>query len=237
VRRFRSFATTLPLLVAAVLVSACGGGPNTIFDPSGKDFGAIRFVNASPNAPGLDAAINGNVFEQDLVYAEASSYIPIRTGTPYAEFRRTGTDQVLAETEIGVAKKGNFTLFAVDPASSMGTLYLSDDYEAPEQGNIRVRFVHAAPGAGDVDIYVTAPGASLAGAEPTVTDLPYLGSTGYLEVPAGTYQVRICPAGTKTVAIDSGPVATTAGQVISAVALGDPGVGVPFGAILLQDRE
>jgi len=236
VRRIPSLLLALALLASATLAPGCGKGPSSIITPDGKDFGAIRFVNASPNAPGLDAVINGAIFEPDLVYAEASEYIAIRTGTPYAEFLRTGTDQVLAQTEIGIAKKGNFTLFAVNPASSMGTLFVSDDYTAPQQGNVRVRFIHAAPGAGDVDVYVTAPGASLAAADPAVTDLPYLGNSGYIEAPAGSYQVRVCPAGTKTVAIDSGAITTTAGQVLTGVAIGDPAVGVPFGALLLEDR-
>ena len=111
----------------------------------------------------------------------------------------------MAEAGIGIAKKGNFTLIAVNPASEMGTLFVSDDYEAPARGNARLRLLHVAPGAGTVDVYITAPGASIAGIEPTVADLAYLGSSGYLEAPAATYQLRICPAGTKTVAIDSGP--------------------------------
>jgi len=147
VRRIQRLATAVALLATTFIAPACGKGPSSIITPSGKDFGAIRFINASPNAPGLDALINGNIFEQDLVYAEASEYIPIRTGTPYAQFVRTGTDQTLAETEIGIAKKGNFTLLAVNPASSMGTLFVSDDYTAPATGQIRVRFLHAAPGA------------------------------------------------------------------------------------------
>lgn len=235
-RRIPFILTTLALVAMAFVAPGCGGGPSSILTPDGKNFGAIRFINASPNAPGLDALINGAIFEPDLVYGEASDYIPIRTGTPYAQFVRTGTDQTLAETEIGIAKKGNFTLLAVNPASTMGTLFVSDDYTAPTTGNVRVRFIHAAPGAGAVDIYVTAPGASLANAEPAVTDLPYLGNSGYLEAPAGTYQVRICPTGTKAVAIDSGPLTTTAGQVLSGFALGDPAVGVPFSALVLQDR-
>lgn len=236
-RRMPSLFTAFALLAVAALAPACGKGPSSIITPDGKDFGSIRFINASPNAPGLDALVNGSIFEQDLVYAEASDYITIRTGTPWAEFVRTGTDQTLAETEIGIAKKGNFTLLAVNPASSMGTLFVSDDYTAPATGEIRVRFIHAAPGAGDVDIYVTAPGTNIAGVEPAVADLPYLESSGYLDAPAGTYQVRICPTGTKTVAYDSGALQTTAGQVLTAVALGDPGVGVPFSALVLQDRE
>ncbi len=236
-RRLASIAFALALPALAALAPGCGGGgPTSLLSQGGKDYGAIRFINASPNAPGLDAYLRGNEYAHDIVYAQASEYVPVKTGQPYAEFKVTGTDQTVAEAGIGIAKKGNFTLIAVNPASEMGTLFVSDDYEAPAKGNARLRLLHVAPGAGTVDVYITAPGASIAGIEPTVADLAYLGSSGYLEAPAATYQLRICPAGTKTVAIDSGPVALAAGQVLSGLALGDPQRGVPFSALVLQDR-
>ena len=88
-----------------------------------------------------------------------------------------------------------------------------------------------------MDIYVTAPAANLATTAPTLTNVPFRAASSYLEVPAGTYRVRITPAGTKTVAIDVNDVALAAGQVRTAVAVDAPGGGAPLGAILLADRN
>jgi hypothetical protein len=58
---------------------------------------------------------------------------------------------------------------------------------------------------------------------------------GYLEVPAGDYQVRVAPAGTKVVAIDSGTLTLESGDVRTAIAVDTPGGGAPFDLLVLAD--
>jgi hypothetical protein len=88
-----------------------------------------------------------------------------------------------------------------------------------------------------VDIYVTAPGADLTTATPVLTGVAFGDVADYLEVPAGEYQVRITPAGTKTVAIDSGALTLESGQVRTAIAVDAPGGGAPFDLIVLADSN
>ena len=85
--------------------------------------------------------------------------------------------------------------------------------------------------------HVTSTTADIATATPTLANVPFRAASGYLEVPAGTYRVRITSAGTKAVAIDVNNVALTAGQVRTAVAVDAPGGGAPLGAILLADKN
>lgn len=59
----------------------------------------------------------------------------------------------------------------------------------------KVRVAHASPDAPAVDVYV---GASPAGSDPTIAGLEFTDVTGYLEVPAGEYEVTITPAGSNT---------------------------------------
>ena len=119
--------------------------------------------------------------------------------------------------------------------ADIAPIVLEDDRTAPSTGNIKVRAVHGAPGAPAVDIYVTAPGADIATATPALTNVPFGAASDYLEVPAGSYQVRVTPAGSKTVVIDSGALSLAAGQVRTAIAVDSPGGGAPFDLLVLED--
>lgn len=69
-----------------------------------------------------------------------------------------------------------------------------DDNTGPD-GEARVRIVHASPDAPDVDVLVD-------GAE-VLADVPYLTSSGYLDVPAGERNLTVNAAGTATSVIDA----------------------------------
>ena len=86
-----------------------------------------------------------------------------------------------------------------------------------------------------MDIYVTAPGADLEAAVPILTGVAFGDVADYLEVLAGDYQVRVTPAGTKVLAIDSGALTLESGQVRTAIAVDAPGGGAPFDILLLAD--
>ena len=58
-----------------------------------------------------------------------------------------------------------------------------------------------------------------------LTNVPFGAAAPYLAVPAGDYQVRVTPAGTKTVVIDSGALTLARGQVRTAIAVDTPGRG------------
>ena len=52
---------------------------------------------------------------------------------------------------------------------------------------------------------------------------------------AGDYQVRVTPAGIKTVVIDSGTLTLSSGQVRTAIAVDAAGGGAPFDLLVLED--
>ena len=114
---------------------------------------------------------------------------------------------------------------------------LEDDNTAPAAGNARVRAIHGAPSAPAVDIYVTAPGADLETATPVLTGVAFGDVADYLEVPAGEYQVRVTPAGTKTLRSTAARSTLESGQVRTAIAVDAPGGGAPFDLLVLADSN
>jgi len=138
---------------------------------------------------------------------------------------------------VTLADGTDYTVIASDLVAQITPIVLQDDNTAPAAGNARVRAIHGAPSAPSVDIYVTAPDADLATATPVLTGVAFGDVADYLEVPAGEYQVRITPAGTKLVAIDSGALTLESGQVRTAIAVDAPGGGAPFDLLVLADSN
>ena len=197
----------------------------------------VRVVHASPDAPNVDVLVDNVVVLTNVPYEAASAYLAVPAGTRNFKVNATGTTTTVIDADVAVTSGMYYTVMATGPVASIQPLVLTDDLTNPAAGNVKVRLVHGAPSAPNVDIYVTAPGADISMTAPTLTDVPFRGYSDYLEVPAGSYQVRITPTGTKTVALDTGTLAVTAGQIRTGVALDATGGGTPFGAIVLADEN
>ena len=197
----------------------------------------VRVVHASPDAPNVDVLVDGTVALSNVPYQASSTYLAVPAGTRNLQVRATGTTTTVINADVALTAGTYYTVMATGPVASIQPLVLTDDLTNPAAGNVKVQLVHAAPSAPTVDIYVTAPGADISMMAPTLTAVPFRGYSTYLEVPAGTYQVRITPTGSKTVALDTGDLALAAGQIRTGVALDAVGGGAPFGAIVLADKN
>ena len=227
-----------PTLALALLATFALAACNDDEDVTGPVTTAqLRVVHASPDAPNVDVLLDNAPVLTNVAYKVASSYLEVPSGSRNLKVRATGTSTVVIDQNGTLDQNGFYTVLATGRVASIAPLVLTDDQTSPASGKIRLRLVHASPTAGNVDIYVTAPTADIATATPTLANVAFRAASNYLEVPAGTYRVRITPAGTKTVAIDVNNVALAAGQVRTAVAVDAPGGGAPLGAILLADKN
>lgn len=221
-------------LLAALAVTACDDDDDPIAPAATAQ---LRVVHASPDAPNVDVLVDGAAVLTDVPFTGASGYLAVPSGARSLEVRATGTETVVIDQDATVDAGRAYTVLAIGRLASIAPLVLEDDLALPAAGNVKLRLVHAAPAAGNVDIYVTAPDADIADATPTLSNVAFRAASSYLEVPAGSYRVRITPAGTRTVAIDVNDVALTAGQIRTAVAVEAPGGGAPLAALLLADRN
>jgi hypothetical protein len=77
----------------------------------------------------------------------------------------------------------------------------------------------------------------LAAELPALVSLGRFGVSDYLELTSGDYQLRVTPAGTKTVLIDGGTQAVGPGEVRTVVVVDAEGGGEPFGVLVLEDAN
>ena len=199
----------------------------------------FRAVHASADAPNVDIFVNDGLLPSltNVPFGVGSAYLTVQPAIYNIKVAPTGTTNAVIEADLSLERGIDYTVAAINPVASIKPLVLVDDNTPPAAGNVKVRLVHASPSAGLVDIYVTAPGTDISAAtfNPLFSNVAFEANTGYLEVPAGNYQVRITLAGTKTVAINTGTLALAAGQIRTAFAV-DPALGsTDFGVILLAD--
>lgn len=221
-------------LLASISLAACDDDDDVTAPAATAQ---LRVVHASPDAPNVDVLVDNASVLTNVPYKTSSSYLPVTSGSRNLKVRAAGGTAAVIDQNATLAAGTFYTVLATGRVASIAPLVLTDDQTAPASGNVRVRLVHGSPTAGNVDIYVSAPAADIATATPTLTNVAFRAASNYLEVPAGTYRVRITPAGTKTVAIDVNNLALVAGQVRTAVAVDAPGGGAPLGAILLADKN
>ncbi len=198
---------------ALALGLACSSTDNPV------RYAQVRVVHASPDAPAVDAYAGSVSLAKGAGFKAATAFVPVPDGTTTFTFNAAGTWTTALTASADLKGGYAYTVLAVGRLASLQALVVPDDGAAPGQGNVKVRVVHAAPAAPAVDVYVTAPGASLATATPAVAGAAFKAYSPALEVPAAAYQIRITAAGSRTPVYDSGSVTLTAGSdlVLAAV--------------------
>ncbi len=247
--------TSFVLLAAAALLTGCGtkdaAGP---LIPGA--FGRIRFVNLSFDVDTTRGKVNAILesvpFGVDIAYGRSTPaflpapataiYLPILTGSRTLVLRRTAdTSATVATFPLTIANGVDYTVYATG-ASPVTPFITTDTNSTPALGQVRVRVVHLSPAAGNVDVFVTAVGADLSTATPSLANVAYQGTAYLASIAAGTYQVRAVPAGTAptaraaSVSINLASIALTANSARTIIAASNNAGVAPLRFIALTDR-
>jgi hypothetical protein len=199
----------------------------------------VRVFHLSTDAPAVDVLVNDAVTLTSLPYGGFTDFLPLPTGTHKVSVNVAGTAKEVLRRVYTLEAGLDYTILAVGRLDN-GTIQLlamGDDQEDPAPGMSKVRVIHAASKAPAVDVYFTTPYVNLAGQTPILTGVPFLGHTTHLTVQAGLYQGRVAVAGTKNVAVDSGPIRLKSGEIRTLVALDPAAAGGQFQIAVLTDKN
>lgn len=220
---FAGFVVTVSLL----LLGGCGGA-----GPSGTSH--VRVVHLIEGQGGIDAVTDTSILATNLTFANAANYADVSIGLQSIFIRPNGSTTAIISAQDTFEGLHYYTEFAYLTAGGAGSPALArfdDDRTAPAAGNWRLRFVHMnRANAGNFDLYVTAPAASLTSISPTISNIGFLSASAYVELTAGAaQQLRVTAAGSKTV-LATVNVTATAGSISTLAEYDGPGqAAVLFG--------
>jgi trimeric autotransporter adhesin len=216
-----------PLALASgnvITVIAIGDGSNQ--DVSFlllQESGWLQVAHLAPFAmdpgTGVTVTLNGAPALTDFAYGDSTGYIELPTGfydvaifpagspTPAI----TATAQLMGDTYYSAIAVGD------GANQNLGLVLLVDDLSEPAAGNFKLRLGHLAPfapGGATADV-------RLADGTPVLEGVEFGDVTGFLELPAGTYDLTITAPGGVPVLINPEPVTASDGDIISAFATGE----------------
>ena len=235
----------ITLLLATTMSVACD---KKVVGPTGVDstepFGRLRFVNAVSDATiadRVDVILEGVPFAVALAFATAAPaapvlYFPVYEGNrQITVLRSADTSRHVLDASLQIAANADQTVFAVRQGGAVVSLLVPDDNSAPPAGNVKLRVIHLSQSAGNVDIYVTAPSASIAAVAPTFANVAPGTVSTYLPRLAGAAQVRFTAPGSKTPILTVTTPALAAGAIRTILSL-DPQTGTALAGATLTDR-
>ena len=166
----------------------------------------IRVAHFSPDTPAVDVFVNGEAAIEGLEFPTITDWIQLPAGSYNIAVAPAGAG--IDAAAIGPADfdlpAGEYITVAAIGSLEAGTLapqVLVEEYSDIDEGSARVSVFHSIEDAPAVDI--------LANGAPIITNLAYPGTTGsndgffVLDVPAGTYDLQVVPAGaTEPVVLD-----------------------------------
>lgn len=197
----------------------------------------LRVVHASADAPPVDVVANDNFstpLVSNLAFPQATGFVSVPAATYNVKVAAAGTTTDVIDADLTLQPAVRYSVLAVGALADIEPLVATDDARRIATA-AKLRVIHGAPTAASVDIYVTAPGATITTLNPTLAGVPFKANTGFLQLPAGSYSVTVTPTGTKTAAIGPIDITLNAGGIYTAVARDPVAPGVDFGLILLDD--
>lgn len=208
-------------------------------------FSAARVAVAhfAPFADTLDGTsvnilVNGATALENVRFKDFTDYLEFEAGTYSIDIVPVGATDPAISGEFMLADGNDYSLFAVGNGvtQDLELLALLDNVGAPASGNLNVRIVHAAPFAADLaatEVSIRTDGGDLVNG---LTGVPYGVDSGFFEIPAGSYDLKVASNDGSVNFIDIDAVDLPAGANVTVYAVGD-GINQPLGVIAFPVGE
>jgi uncharacterized repeat protein (TIGR01451 family) len=204
------------------------------------DAARLRVAHLAPFAmdPGtaVTVTLNGTPVLTDFAYTDSTLYLDLIPDTYLVEIFPGGSPTPAITGTVALTGGVDYTAIAIGDGVNqpLSLLALVDDNTAPAAGNFKLRLGHLAPFADT--LAGTMADIRLDDGTAVLTDVVFGAVSPYLELPAGTYDLKITTPGGGTTLINLAPVTFVDGQILSAFATGD-GTNQPLGGYALPSDQ
>ncbi|WP_152207318.1 DUF4397 domain-containing protein [Marinobacter changyiensis] len=222
------------LLIGAVNNTGFGQSPVSLVVENGGEIIEIFDAEAGVGLKAVHNAFDAGLVDIEVAGTVVASGVQFTEGFPglglgaYAAIPAneevdvsiiSGGTPVITET-VNRANGSAVTALASGSATATSLeLIAFDDNNRPLATAAKLRVIHGASAAPNVDVYlVPADANGIGNASPVLSDVPYRASSGYLELPTGEYDVYVTAAGASNPVIDVQDIALKAGGVYTALA-------------------
>jgi hypothetical protein len=213
----------------------------------------VRVIDASSNAQAVDAYVGQTEIASNIGAGSVSNYAILGPQQAQVTIDPTGTTKPAATLSGSFLAGQQHSIFLADSGSSFTASILTDENTPAPSGQFAVRFLQAAPSVGSVDIYFVLPSdvtttsttSTTTGVTTSTTTFPATNpvasalaagqNTGYIDLPAGTYDLIVTEAGsTKPIYLGTSTVYAT-GQVQTVLLIGQKIGAMPLNVIASSD--
>lgn len=192
---------------------------------------AVRVYHFSPDAPAVDVSLPNNTdLISNLPFGSASSYLQVISGTYSLKVTPAGGTATVIDLPNTQLEAGKiYSVFAIGLATATPPTIRA---QVAVNEFARVRVVHAAPDAPNVDVYVDG--------VPALANVPFGTISNYLPLGAGARLLQVTPAGSGDLltSVISQSVTLPANGVFTVGATGtiSPTDSAPFGPTIIPDN-
>lgn len=215
--RLRLALATIATAIAASLVAtpAALAAPASV-PAAGAGTGWLRLAHLSPDTAAVDVYLSSQtgstkpIVLRGVGYGDVSSYMTVKTGRYLTTMRRAGsaaTSATIVSQTVDVGASRAYTVAVVGLRSALAGRVLVDDLTPPPAGQARIRLVQGSTRAPAVQVQAI-------GGPVLAQSARFASATGYADVPAGRWNIRITPTSgsveplTTTLDVPAGRVST-----------------------------
>jgi len=216
----------------------------TLFSLPAQAAARLAVLHLAPFADTLDGtavniSANGTVLFENVRFKDFVDYTELAAGEYLIEITPVGAMEPALSANLTLADGVDYTAFAAGNGSTqaLSLVAIVDENNAPvDANNVAVRVIHTAPFAASLaatEVSIRTAGGDVVNG---LVGVPYLGNSGFFEIPAATYDLKVASNDGSVNLIDPLPAALPAGAAVTLYAIGD-GMNQPLGIIAFPVAE